>query len=67
MSDIALAVAARSAAHVQIGLGKALGDQQMIEMGKVQRRKAELQYARALERDGSYTRLDSPDSPDVAC
>jgi hypothetical protein len=67
MSEVALAVAARTAASVQIGMGKALGDQQMIEMGKAQRRKAEAEYARALARDTSRDRLSSSDRSDAVC
>lgn len=67
MSEVALAVAARTAASVQIGIGKALGDQQMIETGKAQRRKAEAEYARALMRDASRDSLNSSDRSDAAC
>ena len=67
MSEVALAVAARTAASVQIGIGKALGDQQMIETGKIQRRKAEAEYARALGQDTSHNGPSSSDRSDVAC
>jgi hypothetical protein len=60
MSEIALAVAARTAASVEIGIGKALGDRQMIETGKAQRRRADAQYAQAVERGAS-------DRSDFAC
>lgn len=67
MSEIASAVAARTAASVQIGMGKALGNQQMIEEGMVRQQKADIEYARALEGDRYCAARNPSDRSDMAC
>lgn len=66
MSELASAVAARTAASIQIGMGKALGNQQMIEEGSARRHKADTEYARALERERYREALNSSDQSDIA-
>ncbi len=66
MSELASAAAARTAASVQIGMGKALGDQQMIQDGIARRQKADAEYSRALERDRYLGALDMSNQSDMA-
>jgi hypothetical protein len=65
ISEIASATAARTAAGVQLGIGKALGNERMIAEGTARRMKADADYARALECDRYLRALSSSNSETV--